>query len=175
MWPGPRPSSLPHPQALLAGAQQQPQQLPHALLTGAQQGWAVHLGNQQWTLPPPSLYSPAVAPPGWDASSLASNFQTMSLQQPPQSNWYFDSGATNHMTSDAGILTTPSPPPSSFPSNIVEGNRNLLPVTSTGVTTFTYHLHLNNVLVSPDLIKALFSWRNFLGNGTIALSLLFGN
>ena len=48
------------------------------------------------------------APPGfsnpmngasWDQQSLASTFSTMSLQQPQQSDWYFDSGATSHMTS----------------------------------------------------------------------------
>ena len=77
MWPGPRPSTLPHPHALLAGVQQGPggpQQLPQALLTGAQQGWGVNPSVQQWALPPAGLYSPAIAPPGWDASSLAANF-----------------------------------------------------------------------------------------------------
>jgi len=75
--------TLPHSQALLAGVQQPNggQQVPHALLAAAQQGWGVHPGVQQWAVPPAGLYSPAV--PGWDASSLASNFQTMSLQQPP--------------------------------------------------------------------------------------------
>ena len=147
--------TLPHPQALLAGVQQPNggQQVPHALLAAAQQGWGVHLGVQQWAVPPAGLYSPAV--PGWDASSLASNFQTMSLQQPPSTNWYFDSGASNHMTSDAGITTTPHTPRSSFPSHIVVSNGHLLPVTSTGVTTLPNNLHLNNVLVSPGLIKNL--------------------
>jgi len=59
------------------------------------------------------------------------------------------------MSSDAGITTTTHTPRSSFPSHIVVGNGNLLPVTTTGATTFPYHLHLNNVLVSPGLIKNL--------------------
>jgi hypothetical protein len=84
----------------------------------------------------------------------------MSLQQPPQHEWYFDSGATNHMTSDAGILS-----PSSFSgstlSSIVVGNGNLLPVTSTGSTLLPHQLTFNNVLVSPNLIKNLISVRQF--------------
>ena len=66
MWPGPRPSTLPHPHALLGGVQQPlgGQQMPHALLAGAQQGWGVHPGVQQWALPPAGLYSPAVGSPG---------------------------------------------------------------------------------------------------------------
>ena len=58
------------------------------------------------------------------------------------------------MTSNAGIITIPSPHTSS-PSHIVVGNGNLLPVTSSSVTNFPHNLHLNNVLVSPSLIKNL--------------------
>ena len=65
------------------------------------------------------------------------------------------------MISDAGIITIPSPPHTSSPSHIVVGNGNLLPVTSTGVTNFPHNLHLNNVLVSPGLIKNLISVRQF--------------
>ena len=65
------------------------------------------------------------------------------------------------MTSDAGIITVPSPPYTSSPSHIVVGNGNLLPVTSTGVTSFPHNLRLNNVLVSPGLIKNLVSVRQF--------------
>ena len=65
------------------------------------------------------------------------------------------------MTSDAGIITVPSPPYTSSPSHIVVGNGNLLPVTSTGVTSFPHNLRLNNVLVSPGLIKNLDLVRQF--------------
>jgi hypothetical protein len=30
----------------------------------------------------------------------------MSLTQPPQRDWYFDTGATSHMASDTGILSS---------------------------------------------------------------------
>jgi len=80
----------------------------------------------------------------------------MSLTQPPQRDWYFDNGATSHMASDTGILSSFSPPPAHSPSFIVVGNGNLLPITATGTTHLPYNFNLNNVLVSPDLIKTLF-------------------
>ena len=64
------------------------------------------------------------------------------------------------MASDAGIL---SPTTSSVhsPSSIVVGNGNLVPVTSTGTAHLSDNLHLNNVLVAPNLIKNLISVRQF--------------
>jgi hypothetical protein len=67
------------------------------------------------------------------------------------------------MTSDAGKLSTISPPFSSTPSIIV-GNGALLPITATGSHTFSLphrNLVLNNVLVSPNIIKNLISIRRF--------------
>jgi hypothetical protein len=127
-------------------------------MAGSQGSWA-----GQWSVPPPIGYAPPTppgyTPPGWDPQTLAANFQTMTLQQPQQHEWYFDSGATHHMTSDAGILT--STPTSSFPPNIIVGNGHLLPVTTTGAAHLPHDLHLNNVLVSPNLIKNLISVRQF--------------
>jgi hypothetical protein len=104
-------------------------------------------------------YGPTVSPTGWDQQSLASALSTVSLNQPPSHDWYFDSGATSHMTSD------PSSVSHSFftryPSSIVVGNRSLLPVTSTGTTSLPGPFPLNNVLVSPSLIKNLISVRQF--------------
>jgi len=47
------------------------------------------------------------------------------------------------------------------PSSIVVGNGSLLPVTSTGAALLPGSLRLNNVLVSPSLIKNLISVRQF--------------
>lgn len=91
-------------------------------------------------------------PPGWDQQTLAANFQTMSLQSLPINEWYFDSGATHHMTAYAGILTLT---PSSCPPHIIVNNRHLLPVTTTGIAHLPHNLHLNNVVVSSNLIKNL--------------------
>jgi hypothetical protein len=104
-------------------------------------------------------YGPTVSPTGWDQQSLASAFNTVSLNQPPSQDWYFDSGATSHMTSD------PSSVSHSFfaryPSSIIVSNRFLLPVTSTGTTSLPGPFSLNNVLVSPSLIKDLIFVRQF--------------
>ena len=40
-----------------------------------------------------------------DQQSLASTFSTVSLNQPATNDWFFDSGATSHMTSDPSTLT----------------------------------------------------------------------
>jgi histone deacetylase 1/2 len=98
---------------------------------------------------------------GWDQQSLTSAFSTVSLNQPQTTDWYFDSGATSHITSDVGTLSSTSTPCLSAPSSIVVGNGSYLPVTSTGATALTPSLRLNNVLVSPKLIKNLISVRQF--------------
>jgi hypothetical protein len=74
--------------------------------------------------PPPSasLYSN-----GWDQQALAAQIQMLQLQQPPHPDWYFDTGATNHVTSDAGTLSSTAPPSSSTPSSIVVGDGSLVP------------------------------------------------
>jgi hypothetical protein len=84
----------------------------------------------------------------------------MSLNQPQSTDWYFGSGATSHMTSDAHSLSYLSSPRYPFPSSIVVGDGSLLPVTATGAAHLS-SLSLNNVLVSPKLIKNLISVRQF--------------
>ena len=63
------------------------------------------------------------------------------------------------MTSDSSNLTHNFI--SRYPSSIVVGNGSLLPVTSTGTATLPGFFSLNNVLVSPSLIKILISVRQF--------------
>ena len=53
----------------------------------------------------PSVQPQAVSPAGSDQQSLASAFSTVSLNQPATNDWFFDSGATSHMTSDPSTLT----------------------------------------------------------------------
>jgi hypothetical protein len=105
--------------------------------------------------PADSLYSS-----GWDQQALAAQFQTLQLQQPPQHEWYFDTSATNHVSSDAGTLSSTAPSSISSPSIIV-GDDTRVPVTSTGSTQLPHNLHLNNVLVAPNLIKNLIFVRQF--------------
>jgi hypothetical protein len=79
---------------------------------------------------------------------------------PPTGEWYMDSGATAHMASTSGILTHCHPPSSSTPSSIIVDNGTSLPVVSMG-STHMGPIHLNNVLVSPSIIKNLVSVRQF--------------
>jgi len=79
----------------------------------------------------------------------------MTLNQPQQTEWYFDLGASSHMTSDSRSLSHIFPQRYLFPSAIVVGDGSLLPVTSTGSAHLSGSLHLNNVLGSPKLIKNL--------------------
>jgi hypothetical protein len=68
------------------------------------------------------------------------------------------------MTADAGNISTVSSPTSSTPSSIIVGNGALLPVTATGSHIFSLphrNLVLNNVLVSPHIIKNLISIHRF--------------
>jgi histone deacetylase 1/2 len=140
---------LAHQQALLA------QQAQHQALLAHQQALQA---SMQAPGSVPGQYTPVH---GWDQQSLASAFSTVSLNQPQTTDWYFDSGATSHITSDVGTLSSTSTPCLSAPSSIVVGNGSYLPVTSTGATTLTPSLRLNNVLVSPKLIKNLISVRQF--------------
>jgi histone deacetylase 1/2 len=140
---------LAHQQALLA------QQAQHQALLAHQQALQA---SMQAPGSVPGQYTPVH---GWDQQSLASAFSTVSLNQPQTTDWYFDSGATSHITSDVGTLSSTSTPCLSAPSSIVVGNGSYLPVTSTGATALTPSLRLNNVLVSPKLIKNLISVRQF--------------
>ena len=115
--------------------------------------------SSQWVAPP-GYYNPLAGTPSSDQQSLASTFSTMTLNQPqPNNEWYFDSGATSHMTSQFDILSHTFPMRYPTPSSIIVGNGSLLPVTATGTTVIHPSLHLNNVLVSPQLIKNLISIR----------------
>ena len=59
------------------------------------------------------------------------------------------------MTSHLIALSHTLPPQSFTPPSIVVGNGSLFPVIATSTTNFSGSLHLNNVLVSPQLIKNL--------------------
>jgi hypothetical protein len=100
----------------------------------------------------------------WNQDSLVQNFNNMTLTPPAPSEWYADSGAGSHMTADASKISTLSSPTFSTPSSIIVGNGALLPVTAIRSHTFSFphrNLVLNNVLVSPHIIKNLISIRHF--------------
>jgi hypothetical protein len=74
--------------------------------------------------------------------------------------WFFDIGASSHMSTNNGILASHHVPPNS--SHVIVGNGAPLPVTHTSHVSFNTSvapLHLKNVLVCPTLIKNLISVR----------------
>ena len=79
------------------------------------------------------------------------------LSAPP--HWYLDTAASSHMTSHSSALSHFLPPQDLTPPSIVVGNGSLLPVTGTSFTDLPGSFCLNNVLVSPQLIKNLISVR----------------
>jgi hypothetical protein len=80
---------------------------------------------------------------------------------PTVSDWVADFGASNHSTSDAGNLTSVCPPHINDPSSIIVGNGSSLPVISIGDTAIPSSFYLNNVPVTPNIIKTLLSVRRF--------------
>ncbi|GKB07298.1 hypothetical protein Tco_0835582 [Tanacetum coccineum] len=88
-------------------------------------------------------------------TSLPSAFSTMTLQYP---TWNMDTGATSHLNSNAHNLSTLFNT-RLYPS-IHVGDGNSIPVTNTGhsiIPSIHRSLHLNNVLVTPNIIKNLIS------------------
>jgi hypothetical protein len=73
-----------------------------------------------------------------------------------------DTGASGHTTNNPGIVSSTRPTPST--SHIIVGNDTPLPVSSFGSTTIPSvgkSLSLNNVMISPGLIKNLISVHSF--------------
>jgi len=65
------------------------------------------------------------------------------------------------MTSQSSSLSHILPLRYPTPSSIVVGNGSIMPITATGSTELSSSLRLNNVLMSPQLIKNLISVRQF--------------
>ena len=94
---------------------------------------------------------------------------TLSLQ-PPDHNWYMDTGATSRMTADGGNLTSYC----NLSKNhaIIVGNGSKIPIHGYGCTTLD-HSHppfkFNNVLHAPHLIKNLISVRKFTTDNNVSI------
>lgn len=108
MLPGPPPPLAPLPRA--------PQQPP---------GFA---GPPTGQMAPPSW----ISHPGgflWDPAILDSSYITMTLQQPPTSEWHMDTGAKTHMTSNSINLCVSHPPSPSAPSSIIVADGSIILLT----------------------------------------------
>jgi len=154
MWPVQRPPAPPPAQQAVAPApnqqalQAQQQALQGQVQPVLQPYYGIMVPQHVYGTAPAPAPAPQ-APPGftnpmtgtsWDQQSLASTFSTMSLHQPQQTDWYFDSSATLHMTSGPSTLSHILPLRYPFPSSIVVGDGSLLPVTATGAMSIPGHL-----------------------------------
>ncbi|XP_074271814.1 uncharacterized protein LOC141595747 [Silene latifolia] len=101
-------------------------------------------------------------PPGaFVPTDIAAMMQSLSLQQ-PDDNYYMDTGASAHMTSNNGNLSSYSS--LSKTRHIVVGNGDMIPIIGYGAMTLASPnppLTLNNILHVPQLIKNLVSVRKF--------------
>jgi hypothetical protein len=107
----------------------------------------------------------------WDNFALyaALNHTGVATYPPSFGEWFFDTGASTHMSSGSGIHSSSLTPFSSF---ITVGSGARLPVTHTAATTIptpSAPLHLNNVLVAPSLIKNLVSIRQLTRDNNVSV------
>lgn len=161
--------------------------------TGVVQAWPL----SQWWPQAPSVLGPrsaAALPHAMTAttappfnSAEPSSFANSSSQVPPAlfnalhgmsaqapygggGEWFMDTGASTHMASNTGITSTYSSP--SSPTHIIVGNGTPLPVQHTGrdsLPTSSSPLQLNNVLISPHLIKNLISVRALTRDNSVSV------
>ena len=83
---------------------------------------------------------------------------------PPDDQFYMDTGATSHMTNSACILSHYFPSKHLSNNNILVGNGHLIPVYGHGhlhISPTNPSLHLKNVLHAPKSVKNLISVRKF--------------
>jgi hypothetical protein len=108
----------------------------------------------------PGPPAPMNSTPVWDCTALIAALNNTSAGSSNNGSWVMDHGATSHMVSDPGILSSPTPV--STPSHVTVGNGVSLPKSTTGHTTLSTPQHtfqLNNVLVVPSIIINLLSTR----------------
>jgi hypothetical protein len=72
-----------------------------------------------------------------------------------------DSGATHYTTPSVGNISTLRPLASSNPSSIIVGNGSSLLITSVGDLVLPGPFYLNNILLTPDMVQSLISFRRF--------------
>lgn len=111
----------------------------------------------------PVMHSaPAMTVPNYQAPSWDHNAMNYGSAFPPHGDWVMDSGASSHVTGNPCNLTSSHSPLKHFSQQIVVGNGSRLPVVATGTTHLTSRpFYLNDVLVSPNIVKNLISTRKF--------------
>ncbi|KAI3751228.1 hypothetical protein L2E82_22276 [Cichorium intybus] len=112
---------------------------------------------------------PSAAPQSPSLTDIESAMYTLGLN-PPDPNWYMDTGATSHMTSGAGNLTSYFK--LSNKQNILVRNGHTIPIHSYGHSTLkspNLHFILKNVLHVPKIVKNLVSVRKFVNDNLVSV------
>lgn len=148
---GPRPGVTHHAYPMVYGA-------PPAY------GAAPHYGA-----PPPPPQHAAPPPPSCDQTGLLHTaMNNMSLQPPATGERYLDTGASNHITNNAGNLSSYCF--SSKHPSILVGDGSYMPVLATGTASLPPRpFSLNHVLFSPSIIKNLLSVRQFTTDNSVSV------
>nr|KAJ0221701.1 hypothetical protein LSAT_V11C200051950 [Lactuca sativa] len=176
-WPAPPPWAVPRPH-LAPQPQQHRRQPPANGILGrhpsaqpdssTSQGAFHATTTDQSSLPPHWQWFPPMPPD--QPTDLPAAYNTMTLTEPADANWYMDTGATSHLASNAGILSSLSN--KCTHNSVFVGNESTIPVTQTGhkvIHSTNRPLHLNNVLVTPDIIKNLISVCKFTTDNLAAI------
>ncbi|KAI3722068.1 hypothetical protein L2E82_33093 [Cichorium intybus] len=114
--------------------------------------------------PYPTQYAPQ------QPTDLSSVFQAMSVQPPPDNQYYMDTGASSHMSFNQGNMFSLTPCNS---KSIMVGNGALVLVTHIGQTFLPnsqHKLSLKDVLVSNKMVKNLVSVRKFTTDNWVSVS-----
>ncbi|GJU28662.1 ribonuclease H-like domain-containing protein [Tanacetum coccineum] len=157
-------SGLPQGVHLVPGTSQ----LPVQFTTGVQQQQggsfpgSVHLG-QSPSMPfhPSQLFTSGSQGSG-QATLLPNAFNTTTLQEPAFGNWNMDTGVSSHLNDSVHCLSDILNM-CIYPS-VAVGDGRFIPVTNSGhsvLSTPFRLLHLNNVLITPNIVKNLISVRQF--------------
>ena len=94
---------------------------------------------------------------------------TLSLYN-PDDNWYMDSGATSHMTTNPGTLTSYSS--LSNHNGIIVDNGSTVPIRCFDHTSLSHpnpNFRLPNVLHAPSLVKNLISVHKFTTDNHVSI------
>jgi hypothetical protein len=115
------------------------------------------------------------SPPTPDVWNQQALFAALTMVNVPPSGpqtaeWFLDTGASSHMLSNPSNFISPQPISNSAP--ITVGNGSTMYVTHrahTVIPTTHSHLHLNNVLVTPSLVKNLISIRTLTRDNNVSV------
>lgn len=80
----------------------------------------------------------------------------------PVSSWYMDTGATTHMASDTGLLSTIFNTSIHLSEHVIVGNRTKVPISSHGAASLpNTSFSLSSICIAPSIVKNLVSVRQF--------------